>query len=129
MDELKHARHGFGVVRPYVHGPLELLAFVEDVFGAKEIERHEFTPEKFHVEYQLGDSVLVVEAGPLPPEYPAWTSSVYVYVVDVDAAFERALARGADIIMPVADQEYLERSGGVKDMAGNTWWISSYRGD
>lgn len=128
MDELKHVRHGLGAVRPYIHGPLELLDFVEEVFGAQELERHEFNPEKFHVEYQIGDSVLVVEAGPLPPEYPAWTSCIYVYVEDVDAAFQRALARGAAIVMPVADKEYQARSGGVKDMAGNTWWISTYLG-
>lgn len=125
---MKHVRHRFGSVRSYIHGPLELLDFVEEVFGANELERHEFNPEKFHVEYQIGDSVIVVEAGPLPPEYPSWTSSIYVYLEDVDAAFQRALARGAEIVMPVADQEYQERSGGVKDMAGNTWWISTWTG-
>lgn len=125
---MKHVRHGFGSLRPYIHGPLDLLTFVEEVFGAKELERHEFNPEKFHVEYQIGDSVLVVEAGPLPPEYPAWTSSIYVYVEDVDATIARALANGAEMVLPVADREYRERSGGVKDMAGNTWWISTYFG-
>lgn len=123
---MKHVRHGFGSVRAYIHGPLELLTFVEVVFGAKELERHAFNAEKFHVEYQIGDSVLVVEAGPLPPEYPAWTSSIYVYVDDVDATIARALALGAEIALPVANQEYQERSGGVKDMAGNTWWISTF---
>lgn len=129
MSVPDYTRHGFGSVRPYIHGPLELLDFVEDVFGAKELERHAHNPQKFHVEYQIGDSVLVVEAGPLPSEYPAWTSSIYVYVEDVDGTIERAVARGAEIVMGIADQEYLERSGGVKDMAGNIWWISRYRGD
>ena len=72
--------------------------------------------------------MLVVDAGPLSPEFPAWTNFIYMCVDDVDAAFERALARGAKVVMPVADQEYQERSGGVKDMADNTWWISTYFG-
>lgn len=111
---------------PMCNGPLALLAFVEEVFGAKENERHEFSSEKFHVEYRIGDSVLVIEAGPLPDDFEPWTSSVYMVAVeDSDAAFARALGFGASACYPLADQPYGERMGGVKDMAGNTWWIST----
>jgi PhnB protein len=36
----------------------------------------------------------------------------------------RAIAAGADRIMDVADMPYGDRQGGVRDLAGNIWWVS-----
>jgi uncharacterized glyoxalase superfamily protein PhnB len=49
-------------------------------------------------------------------------------VPDVDAACERAIARGAETIEAPVDKPYDERSAGVTDRFGNTWWISTYLG-
>lgn len=122
-----HIRHGIGSVRPYLHGPLEILDFLKNVFGAAEIERHEFGPESFHVELKIGDSVIAVEAGALPPDVPAWSNSVYVYVEDADAVYEKAIALGAECIAPPADKPYEERQAGFRDMAANVWWIGTYQ--
>ncbi len=121
-----HIRHGAGAVRPYLHGPVGLLQFVVDVLGAQETERHQLGPESFHVEFRVGDSALVIEAGKLPTDVEPWTNAVYVYVPDVDAAFATAVARGAEVIASPADKPYRERQAGVRDAAGNTWWISTY---
>ncbi|MPZ13414.1 MAG: VOC family protein [Chloroflexi bacterium] len=122
-----YVRHGFGSVRPYLHGPVELLEFVRHTFDAVELERHKFGPESFHVELQIGDSVLVIEAGELPPEIPAWIGAIYVYVEDVDAVFDRALKRGAKPVAQLEDKPYQERQAGFLDIAGNTWWIATHR--
>ena len=122
-----HIRHGRGSVRAYLHGPLALLGFVRKTFDATEIERFEFDPRSFHVEMRIGDSALVIEAGELPPDVKPWTCSVYVYVEDVDAVFQRALELGARQIAPVADKPYQERQGGFLDSAGNTWWVATYK--
>lgn len=119
----------FGVVRPYIHGPLSLLEFVVAVFGAKELERHEFGPDKCHAELQLGDSVLVIEAGGLPSHVEGWVASIYVYVPDVDAAYTKAMQLGATSISEPVEKPYQERQAGFRDSAGNTWWISTYKGD
>lgn len=124
----KHIRHGIGSVRPYLHGPVSLLNFVAKVFGAVELERHEFGPERFHVELQVGDSVLVIEAGELPPEVSAWTNSIYVYVQNVDAAYAKAMELGATSISEPVEKPYQERQAGFKDSAGNTWWVGAYNG-
>ena len=124
-----HIRHGVGAVRPYLHGPVSLLQLVVDVFGAQEIERHQLGPQSFHVEFQVGDSALVIEAGELPVGVEPWTNTVYVYVPDVDAAVAKAVERGAEIIAAPADKPYQERQAGIRDAAGNTWWISTYRPD
>jgi uncharacterized glyoxalase superfamily protein PhnB len=122
-----HVRHGIGSVRPYLHGPVGLPEFVKEVFGAREVERHEFGPQSHHVELRIGDSVVVVEAGELPPEIEPWTGSVYVYVEDVDQVFVRALERGATALARLEDKPYQERQAGFLDEAGNTWWVATYR--
>jgi PhnB protein len=123
---MKHVRHGFGSVRPYVHGHLGLWDFVKDVFGAVEIERHEFGPKSFHIEAQIGDSAIVLETGD-PPGPEGTAGSIYVYVPDVDAAYRRALAHGAASVAVPEDKPYQERAAGIRDSFGNIWWISTYR--
>ena len=58
----------------------------------------------------------------------SWTNSIYVYVPDVDAACARATAHGAAVILAPEDKPYQERQAGVRDEAGNTWWISTCTG-
>lgn len=125
-ERLAYVRHGFGSARPYVHGHLGLWDLVKHAFGAVEIERHEFGPKSFHIEAQIGDSVIVLETGD-PPNPEATPGSIYVYVHDVDNAYLRALEHGAVSIRPPEDQPYKERNAGVRDSFGNTWWISTYR--
>lgn len=122
-----HIRHGVGSVRPYVHGPISLVAFVTSVFGAEELERHEFGPDSVHLEMKVGDSVLVLEAGDLPSDISGWTNTIYVYVPDVDATFARAVTLGAEVISKPADKPYQERQAGFRDSAGNTWWVATFR--
>jgi PhnB protein len=127
VNQLRHVRHGLGSVRPYVHGPVELLHFVKTTFDAVEIERHEFGPQNFHVEMQIGDSVLVIEAGDVTGHTSPWTCSIYVYVKDVDAVYERAMTLGVKSISPPTEKPYQERQAGVIDSAGNTWWIATFK--
>jgi PhnB protein len=125
-EQLSHVRHGIGSVRPYIYGPVELLDFVKRTFGAVELERHELGPESFHVEMQVGDSVVVIEAGQLPPDVSPWRCSIYVYVEDVDAIYSRALQLGAKPLAQIEDKPYQERQAGLVDVAGNTWWVATY---
>lgn len=123
-----HIRHGRGSVRPYLRGPVGLPEFVGAVFRAVELERHAFGPQSFHVEMQVGDSVVVIEAGELPDAVRPWQASVYVYVEEVDAVFARAVELGAKVLALVEDKPYQERQGGFLDPAGNTWWVATYKG-
>ncbi len=54
------------------------------------------------------------------------TGMIHLYVPDADAVFQKALAAGATTLMPVTDQFYGDRSGGVKDDFGILWWISTH---
>jgi PhnB protein len=100
---------------------------VKDAFGAVEIERHEFGPKSFHIEAQIGDSIIVLETGD-PPHPNGTPGSIYIYVPDVDAAYKLALQRGAESVVAPEDKPYQERNAGVRDTYGNMWWISTYVG-
>ncbi len=120
-----YIRHGVGAVRPYIYGRLNLLGFVQHVFDAMELERHEFSPTARHLEVRIGDSVVVMELSD-PPHSTAAPAQIYVYVQDVDAAYARALEAGGVGIAAPVDKPYDERCAAVKDSFGNTWWISTY---
>jgi PhnB protein len=122
---MNHVRNGFGAVRPYLQGPLQLPDFVQQVFGAQVIECHDSGPTLL----KIGDGAVWIEAGELPPDIEPWTGSVYVYVADVDATCARAVALGARVIAEPEDKPYAERQCGFTDAGGNTWWVSTYLGD
>lgn len=59
------------------------------------------------------------------PAFPIW---LHVYVPDVDATYRLALQNGATSVQEPSEQGDGDRRGGVKDPAGNTWWISTHVG-
>lgn len=122
-NTLSHVHRGFGVVRPYLHGPSGLPEFLHRTFNATELERNEGGPTLL----QIGDSLLWVEAGDLPAHVESWVGSVYVYVENVDEVYDRAVQLGAESISPPEDKPYGERQAGFIDRGGNTWWVSTYR--
>ncbi|HKN02128.1 MAG TPA: VOC family protein [Candidatus Binataceae bacterium] len=128
MSKLKHIRHGVGSVRPYLYGHLDLIDFVKHAFDAEELEHIAMGEKSAHSELKIGCSVVVIEAGELPPAVVPTRSSIYVFVEDVDAACKRALEAGATSITAPEDKPYQERGAGVKDTFGNTWWIATYTG-
>lgn len=120
-----YVRQGMATVRPYLYGHADLMVFLAKVFGATIIEQVGELPNA-HVEAQIGDSILALEIGESfkSPTY----SSVYVYVEDVDATYQRALQAGATSVAEPMDKPYQERNAGVKDSFGNIWWMATYTG-
>jgi PhnB protein len=124
---------GFRMVTPYLvatDGPA-LIDFVKNAFDAEEIMRAETPVGGVHGEARIGDSVLMLGGGipgknfPAPPQ----TGALHVYVKDADAVCAKAVAAGATLIDAVRDQEYGERSGTLKDRAGNFWYVATAKGD
>jgi PhnB protein len=118
------ARPGFHAVTPYlqVRRPAELLDFVKTVFGAVETMRATGSAGGMHAEVRIGDSMVMIGGmESLATETPA---ALYLYIPDVDAAFERALAAGATSLLPPTNQDYGDRNAWVKDRFGNTWYLA-----
>jgi PhnB protein len=49
-----------------------------------------------------------------------------LYSADVDAAWNRAVAAGAEVVYPLADQFYGERGGRLRDPFGHQWSLSQH---
>lgn len=121
-----HIRNKLGTVRPFLYGRLDLIDFVRDAFEALELERNHVAGG-YQVIFQIGDSVVVLAA--MEPPYPAATkASIYVYVENVDAVYERALAAGGTSVRAPKDQPYQERNAALRDSFGNIWYIATYTG-
>ena len=60
---------------------------------------------------------------------PANAHALHLYVPDCDALYQRALQAGGTSMDEPRDQEYWERSGSVKDPAGDFWYIATHKGE
>jgi uncharacterized glyoxalase superfamily protein PhnB len=54
------------------------------------------------------------------------TASAYIVVPDADAAHDRAVAAGANVVRPLQDTPYNSREFTVKDAEGHTWTAGTY---
>jgi PhnB protein len=104
---------GFHTITPYliVEGAEKQIGFMTD-------------GSIMHATLKIGDSMLMLSDA----SQHAKASSVmlYLYVPNVDAAYQRALKAGATSVMEPADQFYGDRSAGVKDAAGNQWFLGTH---
>ena len=118
---------GYHTLTPYLTVPdgERMLSFLQDVFGAKLVERHNRPDGTLqHAELQIGDSKIMV--GQATQQFTPRPQTTYVYLPDVDVAFQRALNAGAKSIQPVANQFYGDRSGSVVDPFGHLWSIATH---
>ena len=118
---------GFHTATPYliVRDPAKLIDFLTRAFHASEEHRSMRADGTImHAQVRIGDSPIMM--GGASPQWPEMPASVYLYLEDVDDAYRRALAAGAESLIEPANQFYGDRMGGVKDPCGNTWWISTH---
>jgi uncharacterized glyoxalase superfamily protein PhnB len=102
-----------------------LIEFMKRAFGARQsMSMANADGSIGHTEMKIGDSfIMLSDAREGNPPMP---TSLYVYVEDVDAVYQRAVEAGGTVVMEVQTHFYGDRSGGVKDMCGNNWWIATH---
>ena len=124
---VKPIPEGYHTVTPYltVADAEAQIDFLKRAFGAEETYRHgDDKGRVMHAEVRLGDSMVMIGQAREP-----WTpkpSNFYLYVEDVDAAYKRAVEAGGKSIREPTDQFYGDRTGGVEDTLGNSWWIGTH---
>ena len=79
-----------------------------------------------HAELQIDDSIVMLSEA---IQEPATSASIYLYVQNADATFERAVAAGAQTNMPVTDMFWGDRFGRVIDPFGVRWGIATHKED
>jgi PhnB protein len=110
------------------------IGFYRDAFGAEEMGEPFTGPngELIHAELRIGDSVVMITdeaADGAPASSPESLSGVVTaimatYWTNVDAVWDRAIAAGATVVYPLADQFYGERGGRLRDPFGHQWMLS-----
>jgi PhnB protein len=129
---------GYHSVTPYlcVKGAAQAIEFYKKAFLATERMRIAQPDGRVgHAELQVGDSVIMLsdefpEIGARSPQSLGGSPvGIHLYVEDADAIFSQAVAAGAKIKRPIADQFYGDRLGGVEDPFGHNWWISTHKED
>jgi PhnB protein len=134
-DKVNPIPDGYHSVTPYlcVDGAARAIEFYKEAFGATEIMRMDAPGGKIgHAEIRVGDSVIMLadehpEMNFRSPRSVGGTSARFmIYVEDVDARVERAVAAGATLTRPVKDQFYGDRAGGVEDPFGHHWYIATH---
>jgi PhnB protein len=122
-------REGFTTVTPYIRVRKAGLAdFLTAVFGAVQTSVTTTGGDSVHREVRVGDSMLMIGEGGLEGSLAFSPASFHVYLPDVDAAFQRAIAAGAKSMGAPEDRPYGERAGFVEDVFGNHWYIATHLG-
>jgi PhnB protein len=116
-----------------IPGAAAALEFYKKVFGATEMLRMTQPDGKVgHAEIKIGDSRIM-----LADEFPEMNTRgpqsiggspviMQLYVENVDAVFSQAVAAGAKVLRPVANQFYGDRTGSVTDPFGHIWSIATH---
>ncbi len=129
---------GFHSVTPHlvVDGGAAAIDFYKATFGAKEVSRLALPDGRIaHAELKIGDSLIMVT-----DEFPDWGNHspkslkgspvhLHLYVEDVDSLAQRAVAGGAEVLIPIADQFYGDRAGRLRDPYGHVWIVATHKED
>ena len=123
----------YPVLSPYlsISDAAQAIVFYKVAFGA--VERYRLSDKKtgkvVHAELLIeGGLIMLAEENPQwgnksPATLGGTTVTFCVMVKNTDDAFARAVAAGATVLMPVADQFYGFRSCSVRDPFGHQWML------
>jgi PhnB protein len=129
---------GYHTVTPslMVRGAEQALDFYRKAFNAEETLRMPGPDGKImHAEFRIGNSVMMLGeempnmGGKSPQALGGSPVSFFIYLENVDQAWQRALDAGAKQVMPLADMFWGDRAGCVDDPFGHHWWLAQHIAD
>ena len=137
LNKVKAIPDGHEGITPYLicKNAEAAIEFYKRAFGAEEILRIGQPGMVGHAEMRIGKAIFMLadefpQMGAVSPETVGGTPvSLYVYVEDVDAFAEKAIAEGLKVLKPVADQFYGDRSGHFEDPFGHHWGFGTHKED
>jgi PhnB protein len=129
---------GYHSITPYlvVKNAAQAIDYYKNVFGATEVLRLAAPNGRIgHAELKIGDSHIM-----LADEHPEMNVvgpqtlgnspvGILLYVNDVDQVFNAAISAGAQVLKPLQDMFYGDRSGTVTDPFGHKWTIATHKED
>jgi PhnB protein len=108
------------------------IEFCKAAFGARELSRRSGEDGSVtHATLGIGELLIMLhgETAHLASRAPQPDGSssvvIYLYLEDVDVVVARAVAAGARILTPLADQFWGDRMARIVDPAGHVWNVAS----
>jgi len=136
---VKRVPDGYHRVTPHltVKNAAEMIEFYKKAFGAVEKNRAPGPDGKtiMHAAIQIGDSMVFLNdefpdmGARSPLAFKGSPVTIHLSVEDADKQFQQALAAGAEVVMPLADQFWGDRYGVLKDPSGHMWSIGAHMED
>jgi PhnB protein len=112
------------------------IEFYKTAFGAVEGMRLGAPDGKVgHAELRIGAAAIMLadehpEMGFRSPQALGGSPvTIHIYVEDVDTTVANAVAAGAKVLRPVADQFYGDRAGKLEDPFGHVWMLATHKED
>jgi PhnB protein len=137
MAEVKPIPDGYEGITPYLicKNAEAAIDFYKRAFGAEEILRIGQPGTVGHCEMKIGNRIFMLadefpDMGAMSPETVGGSPvSLYIYVEDVDGFTQKAVGEGLEVLKPVSDQFYGDRSGHFKDPFGHLWGFATHKED
>jgi PhnB protein len=129
---------GYEGATPYLYcrNAASAMEFYKKAFGATEVMHMPMPGGKIgHAEMKIGGATFMLadefpEHGVLGPQSIGGSPvTVLIYVTDVDALVARAIAAGAKVVSPLADQFYGDRNCKMTDPFGHSWMFATRQED
>ena len=134
--KVKAVREGMHTITPHlvVQGAAKAIEFYQKAFGAKVKGVHNMPDGKvMHAELLFGDSIVMLADDfsgmgicASPQKLGGTSVTLNLYTDHVDQLFEQAVAAGATVLMPLANQFWGDRYGQVKDPFGHVWALGQH---
>ena len=134
-EPVKAVPDGFHTLTPHitVRDADKALEFYKNALGGEVLNVARMPDGKvIHAALRIGDSMLMLndefpEMGGLSPLSTGGAGvTIHIYTENVDEAFNRAVAAGAKVAMPLMDQFWGDRYGIVSDPFGHKWSIATH---
>jgi PhnB protein len=131
---------GFHTVTPQLtlDNAAQAIDWYKKAFGAEEVSRAVGPDGKvMHADLRIGDSHIMMNDammnGKGPKAIGGSPASIWLYVEDCDALFNRAVAAGGEVfggpMGQMQDQFWGDRTGTITDPHGYTWTIATHKED
>ena len=128
--------NGYRTVTPHLmlDNTAQGIEWYKKAFGAEEVSRAPGPDGRLmHAEIRIGDSRIMLNDEVMgqrgPKSIGGSPVSLWVYVPDCDAAYDRAVSAGAKADYPVTDCFWGDRMGAFKDPFGYSWSVATRKED
>lgn len=139
MANVKAVPEGYHTITPSFtfKDSRKAIEFYKKAFGAKVLDLFPDPSGRgtMHATIQIGDSIVMM-GDEMPGGACASAETLggcpitlFIYVPDVDAIFQQAVAAGGTVCMPVAEMFWGDRVGQIKDPFGYAWMIATHKKD